>query len=320
MAAGDKVTNAFDTYTSVGIREDLSSQIFDISPTDTPFLNGIGRRNVSNVTFDWQVDSLPSPGANAQLEGEELSRSASTATTRHSNTCQISFKDATVTGTARKVNTAGRRDELAYQMAKAAKALKRDVEFVLLNNTAENAGDATTARTTGSMGAWVTTNTSINAGSGSPTAVGTALNGNNPRTNASAQRDISAALINAVMKLCYDNGAEPSKMYLTSGAKQTFSTLSGRTNDRYMQTKSTIDANVDVYVSDFGTLTAIPSRQNQATDAWIIDPDFVSVAMLRPFQTMELGRIGDSDTRMILIEYGLEMKNEQAHAAIFDLN
>ena len=42
--------------------------------------------------------------------------------------------------------------------------------------------------------------------------------------------------------------------------------------------------------------------------------------MLRPFQTQELGRIGDSDTRMILIEYGLEMKNEKAHGAIFDLN
>tara|TARA_R110002020_G_scaffold255088_2_gene468901 strand:- start:23532 stop:24494 length:963 start_codon:yes stop_codon:yes gene_type:complete len=320
MAAGDKVTNAFDTYTSVGIREDLSNQIFDISPTDTPFLNGIGRRNVSNVGFDWQVDALPAAAANAQLEGEELSRAASTATTRHSNTCQISFKDATVTGTSRKVNTAGRRDELAYQMAKAAKALKRDVEYTLLSNVAENAGNATTARKTGTMGAWVTTNSSVNTGSGSPTAAGTALNGNTIRTNASANRDISATLINAVMKLSYDNGAEPSKMYMTSGAKQTFSSLSGRSNDRYMQTKSTIDANVDVYVSDFGTLTAIPSRHNQAEDCWIIDPNYVSVAMLRPFQTQELGRIGDSDTRMILIEYGLEMKNEKAHAAIFDLN
>tara|TARA_Y100000296_G_scaffold82814_2_gene112564 strand:+ start:294 stop:1256 length:963 start_codon:yes stop_codon:yes gene_type:complete len=320
MAAGDRVTNAFDTYASVGIREDLSKQIFDITPTDTPFLNGIGRRNVTNVGFDWLVDALPAAAANAQLEGEELSRAASTATTRHSNTCQISFKDATVTGTARKVNTAGRRDELAYQMAKAAKALKRDVEYTLLSNVAENAGNATTARTTGTMGAWVTTNSSVNTGSGSPTAAGTALNGNTIRTNASANRDISATLINAAMKLCYDNGAQPSKFFLTSSAKQTFSSLSGRSNDRYMQTKSTIDANVDVYVSDFGTLTAIPSRQNQAEDAWIIDPDFVSVAMLRPFQTQELGRIGDSDTRMILIEYGLEMKNEKAHGAIFDLN
>jgi hypothetical protein len=31
------------TYDTVGIREDLSDIIYNISPTDTPFMSGIGK-------------------------------------------------------------------------------------------------------------------------------------------------------------------------------------------------------------------------------------------------------------------------------------
>lgn len=34
-------TGTFETYTSIGNREDLTDMIYDITPTDTPFLSGI---------------------------------------------------------------------------------------------------------------------------------------------------------------------------------------------------------------------------------------------------------------------------------------
>ena len=90
-----KVTNAFDTYTATADREQLSDIIYNISPMQTPFLSSVGTSNVSNVVFDWQTESLPTPSSTGQLEGFELSRSASTATVRESNVCMISSRNTT---------------------------------------------------------------------------------------------------------------------------------------------------------------------------------------------------------------------------------
>ena len=122
-----KVTNAFDTYTATADREDLSNIIYNISPMQTPFMSSIGTRNVKNVVFDWQTESLPTPSGAGQLEGFELSRAASTSTSRVSNVCQISYRDATVTGSQEASDAAGKRSEMAHQLAIMSKALKRDM-------------------------------------------------------------------------------------------------------------------------------------------------------------------------------------------------
>ena len=141
-----KVTNAFDTYTATADREDLSNIIYNISPMQTPFMSSIGKRNIKNVVFDWQTESLPTPSASGQLEGFELSRTAATATTRASNVAMISARDATVTGSQEASDAAGKRSEMAHQLAIMAKALKRDMEEALCQKGAKTTGNATTAR------------------------------------------------------------------------------------------------------------------------------------------------------------------------------
>ena len=155
-----KVTNAFDTYTATADREDLSNIIYNISPMQTPFMSSIGKRNIKNVVFDWQTESLPTPSASGQLEGFELSRAAATATTRVSNVAMISSRDATVTGSQDASDPAGKRSEMAHQLAIMAKALKRDMEEALCKNGAKTTGNATTARVTGGFESWITSNDS----------------------------------------------------------------------------------------------------------------------------------------------------------------
>ena len=41
-----QVTNAFDTYEAIGNREDLADIIYNISPTQTPFLSAVGKRQI----------------------------------------------------------------------------------------------------------------------------------------------------------------------------------------------------------------------------------------------------------------------------------
>ena len=152
-------TNTFDTYDSVGEREDLSDVIYSISPTDTPFLSSAAKTQATAVLHEWQTDSLEAAStSNAVIEGDEATSDASTATTRLSNSTQIMDKTVVITGTQESVDKAGRASELAYQIAKKAKELKRDMEAMLTTNNAEVEGNATTAREMGSLGAWVITN------------------------------------------------------------------------------------------------------------------------------------------------------------------
>ena len=139
-----KVTNAFDTYTATADREDLSNVIYNISPTETPFISAIGKKSIHNVVFDWQTEVLPTASGSGQLEGFELSRSAATATTRLSNVAMIQSRDATVTGSQDASQAAGKKSEMSHQMAIASKALKRDMETALCQKGAKTTGNATT--------------------------------------------------------------------------------------------------------------------------------------------------------------------------------
>ena len=158
------------TYSTTGIREDLSDIIYNISPTDTPFLSSIGKTKATNTSYQWQTDTLTAVAANAKVEGASISYPTLTSSTKLTNYTQISSKACQVSGTDDAVNLAGRNTEIAYQVAKAAKELKRDMENALLSNVAAAAGDATTARALGGVVTWMTSNVSAGtsgAGAGS---------------------------------------------------------------------------------------------------------------------------------------------------------
>lgn len=308
-----KVTNAFDTYTAKGNREDLSNIIYNISPTDTPVMSSIGRRNISNVTFDWQTEALPSVDtANAYEEGFELSRTAATATVRVSNIAQISKRDATVTGSQQAANAAGKADEMARQMSISAKALKRDMESILSQNQAKVVGNASTARKTRALEHWLTTNVSRGA-TGAAAASDTAV------MTDGTQRAFTEALLKTVLQTAYTNGAEPSMIVVGPVNKVKLSDFTGRSQARQNVSATTIQQAVSVYASDFGDVKVVPSRFTRERTALLLDPEYAKVAFYRNFQQTEIAKIGDADTRMLTAEWGLEVSNEAAHAAIFDL-
>ena len=163
----------FKTYDATAIREDLSDVIYDISPTDTPFMSSIaGKGSVSNTLFEWQTEALAAAVINNyHVEGAAAGTAATTATTRVTNQTQISKKVVEVTGTHETVNNAGKKSEMAHQLAKASKELKRDMEGSLLADNAAAAVNASTARETRGAANWITTNV-VDAGtSGSHAAM-----------------------------------------------------------------------------------------------------------------------------------------------------
>ena len=311
----------FRTYAAVGMREDLSDVIYNISPTDTPFMSSIGKTKATAVYHEWQTDSLAAAAANAAVEGADATEATLTATTRVGNRTQISQKTVGITGTLEAVDKAGRKSEKAYQLAKASAEIKRDMELTCLSNQVATNGNSTTARALGGLQAWLSTTysggTSGVAGSGGTTA----------RTNGTNRTFIESMLQTAV-KGVYTAGGNPKVLMVTPAGKQTVSGFAGIAAQRYMaptNAPTTIIGAADVYLSDFGTLSVVPNRfmnsTNSADDvAFVIDPDMAAIAYLRPFQTNELAVTGDNESTQLLAEFTLEVKNEAAHGIVADLS
>jgi len=307
-----KVQNAFDTYDATADREDLSNIIYNISPMQTPFMSSIGTRNVNNVIFEWQTENLPTPSGAGQLEGFNLTRAGSTATARVKNACQISYRDATVTGSQEASDAAGKKSEMAHQLAIMAKALKRDMEEALCQNNAKEEGDATTARQTRSFEAWISSNASraSDGAAGSDTTAATD----------GTQRDLTEDLLKDVLEDMFQNGAEPNLAICGPHNKQVISGFTGRSQARQFVDANTVEASVAIYSSDFGELKIVPSNRSRERSLLLVDPEFAKVSYLRNFETIDIATIGDAETKMIVAEYGLEVSNEAAHGVVADLN
>ena len=311
-------SNTFLTYDAKGIREDLSNVIYNISPEETPFVSNIGKGTLANTTFDWQTDALAAAAANAQLEGDETSYSAVTATVRLQNYAQISRKSVIISGTEEKVNKAGRRSELAYQIAKKGAELKRDIEFSCLNNQAAVAGDSSTARTTASVQAFLKTN-SNKAGDGTDPVYTTIPT--DPR-NDGTQRAFSETILKDVIQQVWTEGGTPKMLMVGSFNKQAVSAFTGIAGQRFNvdgAKPSTIVAAADIYVSDFGNVSVVANRFLRARDALVLDPEYASIDYLRPMQTMDMAKTGDADKRLMLTEWGLRIHTEKAHGIAADL-
>jgi hypothetical protein len=312
-----KVTNAFDTYTASANREDLSDIIYNIDPFDTPIMTAAGRRNVSNVVYDWQTESLPAVDNTGDLEGFELSRAAGVATVRQSGVAQIKHKDATVTGTQEAGNPAGKRKEMAHQMALQSKALKRDCESVMFGTIQdEDLGNATTARATFPFMNYISTNATFQSGTGGTNPV---LSTKTPLVDDSTPVALTETMLNDTLESCYTNGAEPTLLFVGAANKRVVSGFTGRSSARQNIAANKVVNSVTLYASDFGDIKVFPHRWIRSRDALLIDPRYVRVAFYRNFHRQGIGRIGDADTEMIVVEFGLQVDNEAAHGVIRDL-
>ena len=271
-------SNTSTTYSAVGIREDLSNVIYNIAPMDTPFFSGCGRTTADSTKFEWQTDTIAAGSTNQQIEGNDPSNDARANPVRLNNYTQISVYTIQTSGTNQAVDYAGRKNSQAYQLAKKAKQMKRDIEYMLTNNVVKAVGDSTEARKSAGISTWLNTGyLSNNSTSGSPTAgsLGT-----------TAPANVSVPMRTAA------NGPKPAHV---------------------------ISA-VDVYVSDFGTFKIVSDRnQFRDRDVFFIDFDYWSVAYLRPFKTEALAKSGDSVRQMLVVEYGLEAKNQASSGTLADV-
>ncbi len=308
----------FTAHSAIGQREDLTDIIYDISPTETPFMSSIGKTKATAVYHEWQTDSLAAATtANAAIEGADATSATLAPTVRLGNYTQIIQKTVQVSGTLDTVNKAGRKSEKAYQLAKASAELKRDLETILLANQGRSAGTSTVARKLGSILSWIKTNSDKASDGSDPATIGVST-----RTDGT-QRTFTETLLKTVVSEVFVSGGSPKILMVGAAGKQKVSSFAGIAAQRYMapgNTPTTIIGAADVYMSDFGTMSVVPNRFMRTRDALVLDPEYAALAYLRPFQTNDLAKTGDSENTQLLAEVTLEVKNEAAHGIVADLN
>ena len=310
-------TSAQTTYTTIGNREDLSDVIYNVDPTDTPFVSAIPRVRATAITHEWQIDSLASAsGSNFVLEGDDATTDAVNVTSRLANICSISDKVPRVTGSQQAVVSAGRNDELAYQIVKLSLELKRDIETICLQNNARVGGGATTARETGGLEVWLTSNTSHGSGGSAGS-----LSSGQPATARTdgTNRVLTESMLKTQLASVWDNGGDPDCVMVGSFNKQVMSGFTGNATRFKQAEDSKLMASIDIYQSDFGDMELIPNRFMTSESCLILQKDMWALAELRPMRMTNLAKTGDSERRQLLVEFALESRNQQASGAVFDL-
>jgi len=325
-----QVANTYESYDATGNREELADKIYQITPEETPFLSLIGRKPVSSVHPEWLIDTLGAIDTNNnQPEGNDWTYDAITPPNRVGNYTQISDKRIIISRTQDKTSKAGRKSELAREVAKKGVELRCDMEAITLSNQASTAGtgNGATNRKLGGFRAWLATNDSISGSSGgfntSTSVVDAATNG--------TQRAFTKAILDAVILSTYNAGGSPRTLMLSPYAKTVFSTFMSDANvaEQRFATPSkgqtTIVAAADMYLSDFGTVSVVPNRQmaragaTVARNAFLVDPRMVSLGVFDDIQIAKPAKTGDAEKRVLVTEYTLLVNNEAAHGVAADI-
>lgn len=306
------VTNTHLSFAAVGNREDLSDQIYNIAPKDTPFIAAIGKAKATAVLHEWQTDSLAAAAANAQLEGDDITAfQAVVSTVKLGNRCQISYKTAIVSGTQDVVDKAGRQREIIYQLVKRSNELKRDLEFIVCGNQLPQDGTASVARQLRPLCGWYSTNKSRGAGGADGTVSTTATDG--------TQRALTESLVKTVLQSCWTNGGNPDLLLVGPFNKTVFSGFTGNATRFDQAEDKKLISTIDVYESDFGAHKIVASRFSRERDCHILDTSLWALAYLRKMQTVDLAKTGDADKGMVLAEFTLEARNQAGSGIVADL-
>lgn len=289
----------FESYLSTGMREDVLDALEVISPDDTPVYNSMRKGKAIGVTHEWLEIALPSAsavGANSYAEGASFAYASGGAyqpvETRRLNKTQIFHKTFKVSGTIEAVGKYGRDSEWAMRKLHAMKAWKIDVEVALLDNSASGAGSSGSARTM--MGLRVADGISATAAT-------------------SGAAPIDEGNLNVLLQAMWDQGVSPDKLVCSSFVKRQISQFAGNGAGRPIMLNNgerVFSDVLDVYESDFGRITLVPSRRlTMKSEVLVYENSLSAIAILRSPSVRPTPNDGDFMTGAIVGELTFEYLN-----------
>lgn len=311
------VTATASTYNVIGNREQLMNAIYRVAQEDAPFTTQICSRETAKAKLvEWQTDDLRAPNPdNAVIEGADAGAETTQLTARVGNRTQLFEEVARATSTQRKVESAGRSDEMKRQLAIKSKLVLLDVEAAALSKNNAVAGDAsTTASKMRGLEAWLSTNAQHGAG-GTTTSGGVVTDG--------TQRAVTKAFVDTMLQQVFAKGGRVDTIMVGTSNKRALSgVLNGAavSNRQVAAEKKTVADAVDVYISDYGTIKIMPNRTQRDRTLFGLQDDMHAMAYLQTIQSTPLAKVGHSDRELVFGEATYVCKNEAANGKVADLN
>lgn len=322
------------------IREDVMNKIWDISKIPLPFTDLVGSTTAKQEFIEWTQDSLQKPNiTNAVIDGSDATGNDTVVGVRVGNHHQISSKVVRVSYRAEASDVIGQQNPLGYQLIRRQQELRRDVEAMCLNNQgsqADNGNDK--PGIAGGLPSWLAT--SHFGGTGSKAG------GFDPATRLTKARTVGTARalsesdIRDAIQSVYEQGGDPSVMMSVPGVIAKFSQYMIKSGGATAPITSWIDKGdskepatalgaVNVFVTDFGTIRAVPNRLQPkykagttegCADVFILDPQYAQLCFLKGYQTQDLATTGLADNRQISVDWSLIVNTEKAHAIVGDID
>lgn len=235
--------------------------------------------------------------------GEDMSADRSTVRTRRNNYCQIFEDGVLIAGDTEAVLKAGVSSEIALQAADRMMELMRELDNAAIMGVVNEAAPSDTVyRSMGGIIEYLTL-----------------ANGNSSNTLETLSEDV----INALYKLAFDDGGNPTLLVVPQAQMKVMSTFNAD------KVRIAPGANMaGVFVTHF--MTDLGQELEICLDRWmppdtiaVVDPSRLNVVNLpgRAFGMKIISPTGDAEKRQILGDYTLEVRNPlEAHAIHTNLN
>ena len=310
MGAVSGLGDSYDLPNFVG-------ELFNITPSDTPFLSAIGGmtggKSVASKQFTWQTVDNATAAQTVVAEGADATFAERTRS-QVVNVTQImqygvnvSYTKQAATGNISGESILGNQpvqDELAFQLDMAMKRAARDIEFSFIQGSYVADTDVSTARKTRGMLPAITTN---------EVAGGNAA--------------LDQAKLDACLKAMADSGApfEQPVIFANAFQKQKLSSVFSSALALAPRDRNIGGVNITSIETDFGEVGIVYSRHIPAEDIMIVDlaycaPVFLDIPGKGHFFAEPLAQTGSAYKFQIYGEVGLEYGPEQFHGKITSLS
>jgi hypothetical protein len=314
---------------AVSNREDLTDVLTILAPEETPVLSSASKQKASSTFVEWTVDKLADPVSTGISEGADVTaftdKFASRA--RLGNYVQKFRRDYMVSDLQEAVDSVGPA-KVAQAEAKAIREIKRDIEKTLLSDNDRNAEDgAGQPYTLRGLGRWI---------GGSDSDVPTDYR--TPSGSVStAGANITETQFNTLIRSVYEQIGSTQNLTLVADTNlrtqisdfaRFANGVADAGNDAYIRTvntdmgNSTIKLSVEIYQSDFGTVTIVnsnPKCSNDTTnldEGYLVNPEYYGIHDLIPMGSTRLPNMGGGERGYVDCSLTLGVYHPAAHGKI----
>lgn len=303
------------SYELSGVKQSFATHMTNVSPELFPFQTMLTKFGVTRALFEWLTDAdEPVDQNNAQMEGfdyNDINQGYAPAFPMRSY-AQIMAKAVKVTASTDAQQNHARGKESGYQENKKIRALKRDLEWVLLSDqqAAAEVKDVSPRR----MAGYLSMVSSVDNG---VTRMAHPNTGDVTYIEAAAAKPTATDIFNCMAAL-RRGGCAPKYLMCSDTMLDVISGMQeGASRNRIFENTEKVTFEVNTITDNAGvTVRVIINDLMPPNCVYLFDPAVISIAMFRQPASKPVAETGDYKQAVFVAELGLMIDNPWGVGAV----